>query len=65
VTPDALLQALLPRDADALARRMLLAEALQPPVALRRGHLGQRRRGPQPPVTPAEDATTGRVEGAP
>ena len=62
---DALLRALLPRDADALARRMLLAEALQPPVALRRGHLGLRARTPQDVDLPPGEATTGRVEGPP
>ncbi|MFZ4735721.1 MAG: hypothetical protein ACOYM9_07240 [Bradymonadia bacterium] len=47
---EALLSTLLPREADALARRVLLAEALGPPVALRR-----RRPGPlmgPPPPTP-------------
>jgi len=66
VTPDTLLRALLPRDADALTRRMLLAEALQPPVALRRGHLAQRARAPQRhDAGHQNDTTTRRAEDAP
>lgn len=49
MSPDALLRALFPRDTDALARRLLLAEALQPPLALRRAPRGPRRLLPQEP----------------
>ncbi len=50
MSPDALLRALFPRDTDALARRLLLAEALQPPLALRRAPRGPRRLPPQEPA---------------
>jgi len=58
---EALLSTLLPREAEALARRVLLAEALGPPVALRRGrprpaspgsHAPQSTPGPTPPPKP-------------
>jgi hypothetical protein len=49
MSPDALLRALFPRDTDALARRLLLAEALQRPLALRRAPRGPRQRPPHEP----------------